>query len=309
MNMTAVDINRGTTNIALPQEVSSEIWAKVLEESAFMQLARKITIPGPGVTVQTITGEPAADWVDETAAKPVSAHTFGKKVIKPYKLAVIEPFSNEFRRDKSALYAECIRRAPKALGKKFDSTIMSTSAPGTGFDVLGSCTKVSLLADSSNGITEYDRFVTVDGNIAAAGGIMDGIALAPQGKSILLGAKDGQGRPLFTAGVEANSISAILGAKTLVNKGVYVAGSAATQSAAGVAAIVGIAGDFEDAVWGSVEGVQMSISDQAAIVDSDSNVIYLWQQNMFAVRFEIEVAFAVKSTSEFNLLTGATPSA
>ena len=102
--MPAVDINRRTTNVLLPAEVSAEVWGATLEESAFMRLARRINMPGSGVDIQTITGEPSADWVDETALKPVATHTFGKKTIRPYKLAVIEPFSNEFRRDKAALY-------------------------------------------------------------------------------------------------------------------------------------------------------------------------------------------------------------
>ena len=141
---TPANIYRGTSNIALPADVSREIWGAVLEESAFMRLARQIAIPGTGTTIQTITGEPAADWVSETAAKPVSAHTFNKKVLAPYKLAVIEPFSMEFIRDKAALYEECVRRLPAAIAAKFDSTIMGTTAPGTGFDVLGSATAVSL---------------------------------------------------------------------------------------------------------------------------------------------------------------------
>ena len=296
--MTAIDINRGTTNVLLPAEVSAEIWGKVLEESAFMSLARQIRIPGPGVDIQTITGEPTANWVDETAAKPVSVHTFGKKVVRPYKLAVIEPFSDEFRRDKAVLYDECVRRAPYALAKKFDQTIMGTSAPGTGFDVLGSCQKVSL--NPGAGETVYGKFVDIDAAIAAADGIMTGIALAPQGKSKVLAAVDGQGRPLFTPGVGSNTVGSILGANVQIKKGVYVAG---TEEAA---AIVGIAGDFDDAVYGTVEGVKMAISDQATLTLADSSTVNLWQNNMFAVRFEIEVAFAVKSADEFILLTGDT---
>ena len=296
--MTAIDINRGTSNVLLPVEVSREIWGKVLEESAFMQLARRINMPGPGVDIQTITGEPTANWVDETAAKPVSVHTFGKKSIRPFKLAVIEPFSTEFRRDKAALYEECIRRLPFALAKKFDNTIVGTSAPGTGFDVLGNCTKVSL--NPGAGETVYGQFITVDSTIAAADGIMNGIALAPQGKSKVLGATDTTGHPLFNAGVGSGTVGDILGAPVYVKKGVYVAGTADT------AAIVGVAGDFSDAVWGSVEGIKMAISDQATLTLADSSTLNLWQNNMFAVRFEIEVAFAVKNTAEFVLLTGDT---
>ena len=299
--MTAVDINRGTSNVLLPAEVSREIWAKTIEDSAIMQLARQIRMPGAGIDIQTITGEPVADWVAETAAKPVSTHTFGKKVIRPYKLAVIEPFSDEFRRDKAALYAECVRRLPKALSKKFDQTVMGTVAPGSGFDTLGEAEKISLIPGA--GKTVYDQFLAVDAKIAEADAIMNGIALAPQGKSIVLGAVDGIGHPLFTPGVGSNTVGNILGAPVQVKKGVYVAGSAQSSTAA----IVGIAGDFEDAIWGSVEGIKMAISDQATLTLADSSTISLWQSNMFAVRFEIEVAFAVKDLDEFVLLTGAVP--
>lgn len=300
---TPTNVYRGTSNIALPADVSQEIWGAVLEESAFMQLSRQITIPGTGTTIQTITGEPAADWVSETAAKPVSAHTFNKKALTPYKLAVIEPFSMEFIRDKNALYDECVRRLPFAIAAKFDSTIMGTTAPGTGFDVLGSATAVSL--NPGAGATVYDQFVTVDGNIAAAGGIMNGIVLAPQGKSKLLGAVGGDKRPLFTAGVDSGELTPILGAKTLVNKHVYKAGTAGSP---GTPAVVGIAGDFSDAVYGIVEGINIDISRDATLVTT-GGVISLFQQNMVAVRVECEVAFGVKSASEFNLLTGDVPSA
>ena len=299
------DISRQTTNVILDPEVSSEIWAKTIEESAFMQLATQVNIPGPGVKVQTITSEPTADWVDETNAKPVSFHGFGKKTITPYKLAVIEPFSEEFRRDKAALYAECIRRLPGALSKKFDATIMGSSAPGTGFDVLGSgVAKQSILAVGTT--TVYDQFVALDAAVSAADGILNAIALSPQGKSIVLGATDTTGHPLFTAGVSSNTVGNILGASVAIAKGVYVAGTAGSTPA-----VVGVAGDFSGVRWGSVEGIKMSVSDQATLTynDGDAHTINLWQQNMFAVRFEIEVAFAVMDKTQLVLLTGNTPAA
>lgn len=304
MPTTYQDISRQTSNVALPAEVAQEIWGKAVEGSAFMQLARRINIPGTGTTVQTITGEPTANWVAETNPKPVSSHTFGKHSITPYKLAVIEAFSSEFLRDKKGLYDECVRRLPAALGKKFDSTIMSATAPGTGFDVLGTgVSKVSILAGQNT--TVYGQFVAVDGAISAADGIMNAIALAPQGKSIVLGAIDQVGRPLFTAGVGSNTVGTILGADVAIAKGVYVAGAAGSP---GTPAVVGVAGDFSGVVWGSVEGVQMSVSDQATLT-SGNTTINLWQDNMVAIRFEIEVAFAAMDKNQLVLLTGVTPSA
>lgn len=308
MPTTYYDVSRQTSNIALPSEVSAEIWAKAIEQSAFMQLARRINIPGTGTTIQTITGEPTANWVAETNAKPVSAHTFGKHALTPYKIAVIEAFSDEFLRDKAGLYAECLRRLPGAISRKFDSTIMGSTAPGSGFDVLGTGVSTqSILPDT--GITVYDRFVATDAAISAADGIMNAIALAPQGKSVVLGAVDQTGRPLFTPGVQSNTVGDILGASVAVSKGVYVAGTAAAAPAAGVPAIIGVAGDFSGVVWGSVEGIKMAVSNEATIVDGNSNTISLWQNNMTAVRIECEVAFGVMDKSQLVLLTGAIPTA
>ena len=157
MPTTYYDISRQTSNVALPADVSQEIWANAVSESAFMQLGNRINIPGTGTTIQTITGEPTASWVAETNAKPVSAHTFGKHAVTPYKLAVIEAFSTEFLRDKAALYDECVRRLPASLSKKFDETIMGSTAPGSGFDVLGTgVSKVSILDGQST--TTYKQF-------------------------------------------------------------------------------------------------------------------------------------------------------
>ena len=290
------DISRHTSNVILDPEVSREIWAKAIEQSAFMQLANRITIPGSGVKVQTITGEPTANWVDETNAKPIGFHTFGNKTITPYKLAVIEPFSDEFRRDKEALYAECVRRLPGALSKKFDSTIMGSTAPGSGFDVLGTGVSTVAIGDSD----VYGAFVALDAAISAADGILDTIALAPQGKSLVLAATDQVGRPLFNADVHSNTVGSILGARVAVARGVY---------ASGTPAIVGVAGDFSGVRWGSVEGIKMAISDQATLTYTNASTetvtLNLWQMNMFAIRFEIEVAFAVMDKSQLRLLTNA----
>ena len=56
-------------------------------------------------------------------------------------------------------------------------------------------------------------------------------------------------------------------------------------------------------MYGTVEGVQIAIADQATLQDGE-NTINLFQQNMFAVRAEIEVGFRC-DTTVFNKLTKA----
>ena len=88
----------------------------------------------------------------------------------------------------------------------------------------------------------------------------------------------------------------ILGAPVKQSKGAYIAETASAD------AVVGFAGDWTQAVYGTVEGVQIAISDQATLTDGEST-INLFEQNMFAVRAEIEVGFRC-DTSVFNKLTG-----
>jgi HK97 family phage major capsid protein len=276
----------------LPPDVSSEIWGATLEASAVMQFARRIYLPGRGVTVPIITGEPEANWVSETNAKPVSRGTLSNKMITPYTLAVIEPFSNQFRRDLPALYSELKRRLPFALAKKFDSTVFgpSSGVPGTDFDALGDATAIDIETNT------YDALVAADAAVSAADGILSGWVMAPQAKSLLLTTKDGNDRPLFINNAQTDgAVPALLGSPVHIRKAVYTAGSPAQ---------LGFAGDWSDAVYGTVEGVQIAISDQATLQDG-GDTINLFQQNMFAVRAEIEVGFRVKDIAEFVKLTSA----
>lgn len=276
------------TNIDLPVAISNEIMAKTQEASAIMRLARKITLPGRGAAINVITSDPTAAWVGETEAKPVSNPGLETKIMRAYKLAVIMPISKEFRRDADALYEELVRRLPNALGVKFDATVFGNgSKPGNDFDNFASVTKQSLASDV------YQGLVAADTDVSLHGGVVNGYAISPQMRGILLGAVDQDKRPLFVNNTAEGAIPMILGAKTLVTKGAFVSGSPA---------VVGVAGDWSQAMYGTVEGVQIDISDEATLKLADDSVLYLWQNNMFAVRAEIEVGFRA-DTSLFNALT------
>ena len=297
--MAGIDVNRTTSGVRLDPEVSAEIWEKTAYQSAAMQLAEQIPLPGSGVTVDIITGNATATWVAETENKPVSRPTLGSKLMTPYTLAVIVPFSNQFRRDKAALYSALVRKLPEALALTFDQTVFgATAAPGSNFDKLSGAASVGIAGNT------YKGLVAADQAVATGGGTLNGWAIAPQGRGLLLGAVDGFGRPLFTNGPnEGGSVTRLLGQPVQVSPGVYLAD--ADGAGAGTAAQLGFAGDWSGAAWGSVEGVQIQISDQATLTDG-ATTINLFQRNMFAVRAEIEVGFRVRDIAQFVKLTSAT---
>lgn len=288
-------INTNRTNITLPTEVSAEIMQKTQEQSAVMALARKIALPGRGLTIPVITGDPEASWVDETAIKPVSNPSLSTKIMQGYKLAVIVPFSDEFRRDMAGLYDALVARLPLALAQKFDATVFHGTAPGSNFDTLASVTAQTI---SGNGNSVYKALVAADTAIATAGGLCNGFAISAQGKGELLTAVDSTGRPLFVNSVAEGAVPRILGNPVAYSKAAYkdgTSGSGATPD------VLGFAGDWTQAVYGVVEGVKIDMSDTATLTISNA-LTSLWERNMFAVRAEIEIGFRC-DTSCFNKIT------
>jgi HK97 family phage major capsid protein len=297
--MSGVNTNR--SNISLPTDVASEIIQKTQEGSAVMQLARQITLPGNGVTIPVITSDPEAAWVGETELKPVSNPGLSTKVMRGYKLAVIEPFSNEFKRDYAALYDALIQRLPYVLAAKFDNTVFGgTQAPGSDFDTLAAVTAQSLDYDAQADTDAYIGLVAADTDISVHGGIVNGYAISPQARGILLGATDGNQRPLFINNVSEGAIPMILGAKTYQSKGAFVPGNSSASPA--IPDTVGFAGDWTQALYGVVDGVNITISEDATLDLGEGQSINLFQQNMFAVRAEIEIGFRA-DVSVFNKLT------
>ncbi|MBR3330389.1 MAG: phage major capsid protein [Mogibacterium sp.] len=300
--MSGISTNR--TNITLPAEVSQEIMQKMQGESAIMRLARKVALPGRGLSIPVITGDPTAAWVAETGAKAVSNPSLSTKLMQPYKLAVIVPFSDEFRRDAAALYDAIVARLPGALALKFDQTVVGNGdAPGENFDTFAACTAQSLIA--TGGHTAYKGLVAAYADIAEHKGSLNGFALSPAAEGILLGAVDSTGRPIFVNSVADDTMPRLLGAQVVEGRGCYKAGVAPVGTGAGTPAVVGIAGDWTQALYGTVEGVQIRFADQTGLT-INSTQVNLWEHNMFAVRAEIEVGFRA-DTACFNLLTGAVP--
>ena len=283
------------TNIDLPNDVSQEILQKTRGESVVMQLARQIALPGRGTQIPVISADPTPTWVTETGSKTVANPTISKKVMQAHKLAVIVPFSDEFRRDAAALYDALVARLPGALAKEFDATCFFGPTGGgslANFDNLAACTAQSLQS------SVYGGLVAADGDISEHGGIMNGIILSPQGKGVLLGALDGEYRPLFNT-VAEGGINRVLGAPTYVTGAAYKAGMGGT---ANIPDIIGVADDWTHALYGTVEGVKIDYSADATLTLADSSTVNLFQANMFAVRAEIEVGF-VAEADYFNLLT------
>jgi hypothetical protein len=127
-------------------------------------------------------------------------------------------------------------------------------------------------------------------DVAAANGELTSWVLNGQGEALVLRATDSMQRPLFISNLqsEGRTIGNLLGRPAYKSR--HVTADDGT---------VGFAGDWPSAVYGMVEGISVTESSEATITDSDGTVLNLWQRNMFAIRAEVEIGFAVRDDARF----------
>lgn len=290
-----VDVNRGTTGVYLPSQVASEIWADAQDQSFVMQRAPRTVLPGAGKTIQTITGDGVASFVGETGRKPNVSPTFGTKTMRAHKIALTESFSDEFRRDKAALFNVLRPRMAGSIARAFDRAVLhGIDAPTGDFDTLDAAPEVSVASDV------YQGLLGALSSVSTAGGDVDAWGLAPQGEILVLGEVDGNGRPLFIGNAQTDgSIGSLLGRPAYKSKSIY------TAAATGEAEVVGIGGDWASTMWGQVEAIKYE-EYSGPIYTGDGTLVHAGRQdNMFSIICEIEVGFVVRDVDRFARLTGA----
>lgn len=275
LDTTSHDIYRGTSGLELPKEVSDIVIQGAIAQSAVMQLAQRIYLPGRGLAIPVITGDPTVSIVNEAAEKPVSNSTFSNKNMVPKKFAVIELFSNEFRRDMPRLYDALIDRLPGALAKAFDKQALTETAI-SGFDSLKN---VQTIATGSTYAEKVQNGIKA---IGAAGYRLNGYAASPAAEAELITAVDGNGRPLFMPSTADNALGRVYGGDVV--------------PCAAINALIG--GDWSKAYYGIVDGINIEFSDQATVNDGTQQV-NLWQRNMFAARIECELGFVCGDDAAF----------
>ena len=293
--MAGIQTNRTASGVVLPAEVSSQIWQDAQAASVVMQRASRIDLPGEGLTVPIITGDPTASWVGETDEIAVGDSTFGSKTIQGQKVGIIELFSNEFKRDLPGLYAALAERLPKTIAAAYDARVFHGTSLPTGFDGLEGAQALGLAA-----ATAYADAVDIDSAIYEANGVTDAWLLAPKARRELLNAVDADGRPLLLSNlVEGRNVPSILGADVEYAKAVYKADAAGDDGE-----VLGFAGQWSgNAYWGAVQDISVSISTEATVTKGATQV-NLFQRDMFAIKVTAHLGFAVRDLSKFVKIVG-----
>lgn len=294
-----VDYNRTSNGSVLPTPVAKEFLAKARDASLVMTKANQKTLVDGAAAIGGAAGVSGSKFVGETERKPIGAAEWSEKVLRAKKIALTLSFSTEFMRDKRALYQALVNDMSQDLAATFDAAVLHGIGAPTGgeFDTFVNSPTSSIATDP------YAGMLAAISTVGTAGGDVTEWDMSLKGEVSLLGAKDGNDRPLFTQGVSSDAIGAVLGRPVVRNRNVYKADGTGTGGVN--AETLGFAVDWSSQFWGTVEGIQYREYD-GPIYQADGTLVHAGaQDNMGSVICEIEVAFRSADTDRVVRLIGA----
>jgi HK97 family phage major capsid protein len=292
----------------LPRRIAQPYFEIARRNSVVQQLAREVPLGITGESVPVTTQRPTANWVAEGAQKPATKGAMSLKNMDPKKIAAIAVVSEEVVRANPGGYMDELRNdIGEAFAIAFDlATLHNLGGDGTGTGpfstFIDQTTKSVELGGSSQGVGGvYKDLVDAVGEVITdtdSSGIrhyrVNGIALDSTQEVRLREAVDTTGRPLWTDLPTGQEPAALMQSGSLLNRRAFMGDGVANVAST----IVGYVGDWTQVVWGTIGGINYSVSNQATVTINGS-LVSLWENNLVAIRAEAEFGFLVNDPDAF----------
>lgn len=292
---------------AFPKTVVKGIWDNVLKGSVAQQLAGSVPVSINGTAIPIPVGQPTAGIVAEGGLKPVATLASKVKTVTPVKAAVMILFSEETAKaDPLGEYSRIQKALGEAIARAIDTAIIHGIDATTGTAITG---KESLVSTTKNTVIDpaqtapgyltkqlsaaYDSVVLDDDDEAEYG--FDHFLFAPKFRSSLVNALDAQGRPLYQSSPDITAkFGTVMGVPTTYSRAV----SGYEKAKTGAAKLLGIGGDFKDALrLGFVETITYrKATERAGGVD-------LFDRNMGAILAEAQFGWVLRDPKAFTKIT------
>lgn len=298
----------------LPAVIAQPIFERATRNSVVQQLARQVPLAADRSTsVPVVATRPTANWVAEGATKPASQGTMTLKSLIPKKLAAIVVTSMEVVRSNPGSYMTLLRpQLAEAFAIAFDyAALHNFGGDGTGTGpfatYIDQTTRSAELGGTSvaNGGVYVDFVEALDELIKASDSSgrryrPNGWALDTVMETRIRRSVDTTGQPIW-ADLPVDADAAVLNMTNGMPTPGRLLGRAALMGegvGTSTLAISGYLGDWTQAAWGVVGGIDFSVSDQTAVTINGS-LVSLWENNLVAIRAEAEYAFLVNDTGAF----------
>lgn len=311
----AITAARQTTDFSgfLTPDIAQPIFEKAARISAFQQLARQVPLSFKGVSIPVVSGRMAAGWVDEAAQKPASQASITLKTMTPKKIAAIAVVSAEVVRANPGNYMNLLRpQIAEAFAIAFDYAAAhdagpdGTAAGGPFATNLAQGTKTVEFGTATQGtggtykdLVEALKLLVNTEDSLQRRYRLTGWAFSPRVEPVLLSSVDTTGRPLF---IEAPPVTETSSVNSETTEGRVLGRPAFIGEGVDYFSTIGWAGDFSQAAWGVVGGINYDVSTEASVTVGGA-LVSLFERNLVAIRAEAEYGWLVNDPAAFVELT------
>lgn len=291
----------------IPEDVSNEMIRRATDDSAVLNLFRRVPVSRAQTRFPVLSALPVAYWVNgDTGMKQTTEVNWANKYLNIEELATIMPVPDNVLADVDInVWDEAMPYLVEAFYRALDSAVFFGANAPASFPTAIS----AAAAAAGNTVTEAATaaqggiFGDIDNALATLEGDgfdPDGIVAARSLKGRLRASRNSQGDRIDRDRVSA-TLDAFDGAPVVYPmRGLFPAGGVAGSS---VRALVG---DFSQFVVGVRQDITLKILDQAVITDATNAIIYnLPQQDMTALRLTFRVGWQVANLINFDQPTEA----
>ncbi|URN11363.1 phage major capsid protein [Streptomyces radiopugnans] len=291
--------SRTDAQALIPEEVSNEMLGKATEQSAVLQMFRRVPVGRSQVRFPVLSALPMAYWVaGDTGLKQTTEVNWSNKYLNIEEIATIMPIPDNVLADVDAnVWDEAMPLLTEAFGRVLDQAVFfGTNAPASfPSNILAAATAAGNSVNEGATTAQGGAYGDIDNvyeKVEADGYEVNGWVAATSFKSRLRKARDTQGRKLDEARLNG-ALDTLDGYPiSYPMRGLWpVAGGV------GVDGVRLFGGDWSQFVVGVRQDITMKVLDQAVIQDNTGAIVYnLAQQDMTAVRLTFRVGWQVSNT-------------
>jgi len=291
-------ITRTNAAALMREDVANEILQGVVQQSAVMQLARRL----PNMSTKqrrlpVLSALPTAGFIDgDTGRKPLTTMEWDNKMLEAEELAVIVPIPEAVLDDASYdVWGEVRPRIEEAMGVAFDAAVLfGTGAPSSWpDDILTAAAAAGNTVAAGTGSDIYDDILGEGGVISLVeedGYFVTGHVAARVMRARLRGLRDTTGQPIFMRSLDGGQNVQASTRYELDGSPIYFPGNNAVDPTEALM----ISGDWTQAVYALRQDITYKILDQAVLQDASGDIVYnLAQQDMVALRAVMRIAWQV----------------
>lgn len=283
----------------IPEEVSNEMLGKATEQSAVLQLFRRVPVQAGQVRFPVLSALPMAYWVTgDTGMKQTTEVNWTNKYLNIEEIATIMPVPDNVLADVDAnIWDTAMPLLVEAFGRVLDTAVFfGTNAPASfPTNILAAATAAGNSVNEGSTAAQGGIFGDIDkvyGVVEEDGFDVTGWLAATSAKAKLRSARDSQGRKLDTGRVSGD-LSTLDGFPIMYP----MRGLWPLAGGVGVDGVRMFGGDWNQFIVGVRQDITMKVLDQAVITDNTGAIVYnLPQQDMTAIRLTFRVGWQVANT-------------